>query len=217
MTKNGGVFSGFQAVTFLICLLSLLSFPEREAGADGPQGRAVGVVQDLAADIWSIRDELSDSDRRRQQLGRAIKASTNVDLLSRLVLGRHWRSLGAADRDEYRMLFAEVVIGGLAGRLDSLLLELDGPLDQHFAIIGSIATGKNDIIVRSRVLAAGGDALSVDWRLRDLGNEPVIIDLVIEGISLIVSQRAEFAAVIERSRLDGLIEALRHRSRIKSS
>jgi ABC-type transporter MlaC component len=40
----------------------------------------------------------------------------------------------------------------------------------------------------------------------------VIIDLIVQGASLLVSQRSEFAAVIERSNLDGLLAELRARA-----
>jgi phospholipid transport system substrate-binding protein len=47
--------------------------------------------------------------------------------------------------------------------------------------------------------------------LRERPGEPVIIDLIVEGISLLVTQRSEFAAVLERSGVDGLLTELRAR------
>jgi phospholipid transport system substrate-binding protein len=57
-----------------------------------------------------------------------------------------------------------------------------------------------------------GQPLALDWRLRAGPSGPVIIDLIVEGASLLVSQRSEFAAVIERSDLDGLLAELRARA-----
>jgi phospholipid transport system substrate-binding protein len=59
--------------------------------------------------------------------------------------------------------------------------------------------------------------LTVDWRLRPRDDRPVIIDLIIEGASLLVSQRSEFAAVIERSSMDGLLTELRARAQAPES
>lgn len=181
--------------------------------AGEPVSQAAEVVRSLAAEIWSIRDQSGNAGARQRQLALAIQTSTDVDLLSRLSLGRYWRSLSVSDRDEYQSLFAESIIGGLASRLDSLASRFDGPLDQHFSITASRPAGKKDILIRSKVIGVDANPLSVDWRLRNLENGPVIIDLVIEGVSLLVSQRAEFASVIERAGIGGLIDILRSRVR----
>jgi ABC-type transporter MlaC component len=58
------------------------------------------------------------------------------------------------------------------------------------------------------VRPANGPALAVAWRLRD----QAILDLVVEGVSLLITQRAEFATVIERRDVDGLLADLRARA-----
>ena len=58
----------------------------------------------------------------------------------------------------------------------------------------------------------GRQPLKVDWRVRELdGGDLVAIDVIIEGVSLIVTQRSEFSSVIERSGMDGLLAELRQR------
>jgi phospholipid transport system substrate-binding protein len=177
--------------------------------ADELSQEATSVVKSLVARVWAIRGQPSNPKARERELALAIETSTNIDLLSRLSLGRYWRSLSETERDAYQSLFAKSVIGSLATRLENAVRELDGPLDRHFVITNSRPTGKKDIVVRSKVVASEGQPLSVDWRLREAEGGPAIIDLVVEGVSLLVSQRAEFAAVIERSGMDGLIERLR--------
>jgi phospholipid transport system substrate-binding protein len=39
----------------------------------------------------------------------------------------------------------------------------------------------------------------------------VIIDLVVEGVSLLITQRSEFGSVLERAGVDGLIHELQKR------
>ncbi|MEM7041736.1 MAG: ABC transporter substrate-binding protein [Pseudomonadota bacterium] len=198
-------------------LMGLLLTAPAVATASESESQAIDVVRGLAANIWPDGSQRFNTLERERHLADAIAGSTNVDLLSRLVLGRHWRSLDAEDRAEYQALFSTVIIGSLAVRLDNVLRELDGPLEEHFVITGSMHAGKKDVLVRSKVMAADGRPLSVDWRLRALDDGPAIIDLVVEGVSLLVSQRAEFASVIERDRIDGLIEALRRRAQAADS
>ncbi|MEL6963290.1 MAG: ABC transporter substrate-binding protein [Pseudomonadota bacterium] len=198
------------AHTGLLCSILLLAQP---AHADEPSQQASAVVSDLVEEIWAIQAQALDAQTRERRIAQAIVTRTNVDLLSRLSLGRYWRSLSSDDRDAYQSIFAQSVIGNLANRLEGAVRDLEGPLNRHFVIISSRATGKKDIFVRSKVVATDGQPLSVDWRLREAKGSPVIIDLVVEGVSLLVSQRAEFAAVIERSGVSGLIENLRRNVR----
>ncbi len=207
---------GLGTALFGVVLIGFLcshSLGSRPLHADELTQKAASVVSSLVTKIWAIREHASDADARERQLAEAIETSTNIDLLSRLSLGRYWRSLSETERDAYQSLFAQSVIGSLAYRLDNAVRELDGPMDRHFVIITSMPAGKKDIVVRSKVVVPDGRPLSVDWRLREAEGGPAIIDLVVEGVSLLVSQRAEFAAVIERSGVDGLIERLRRHVR----
>jgi phospholipid transport system substrate-binding protein len=185
----------------------------RFAVAEDPAGRAEAVVGGLAEEAWALFQS-GDLDQRTRldQLTGLLESKTDVALLSRLVLGRHWQRLTAAQQANYEELFGEVVLRNLARRLDQYVNGAEGSLDQHFRITESQPAGRQDLLVRSKVVPPTGDTVSVDWRLRMQGDQPVIIDLIVEGVSLLVTQRSEFAAVIERSDMDGLLAELRARA-----
>ncbi|MGI9435065.1 MAG: MlaC/ttg2D family ABC transporter substrate-binding protein [Geminicoccaceae bacterium] len=207
--REWSAWTGRGPVLKLVIFLVLIAIPINPVAADDAIA-AEGVVRALANEVWTNVDQEAGPERK-ERLARAITKRTNVDALSRLALGRYWQRLDEAQRAEYQQLFATVVIGDLADRLDAYLGSLSGSLDQHFKITASMSAGKRDVLVRSKVMPDRGQPISVDWRLRRFDTDPVILDLVIEGVSLLVSQRAEFAAVIERSRIEGLITGLRNR------
>jgi phospholipid transport system substrate-binding protein len=193
--------------------LTLLSFRSRASLAATPTGGGEAVVRDLAERAWALlhREDL-DQRARLDQLTELLKSKTDVPLLSRLVLGRYWQELSDTQRAGYEQLFGTVVMRNLARRLDQYANGTGGPLDQHFRILSEQPAGHHDVLVRTKVLTKTGDSVDVDWRLRPRDGQKVIIDLIIEGASLLVSQRSEFAAVIERSSLDGLLAELRARA-----
>ena len=174
---------------------------------------AEAVVQDLAQQVWALL-ERHDLDRhsRLDELAGVLESRTDVDLLSRLVLGRYWRLMSDEQRTGYQELFRAVVMRDLATRLDRYASDASGSVDDHFQIVGGSGVSDDDVVVRSRVIREAGKPVTVDWRLRQRPDGPVIIDLVIEGVSLLVSQRSEFASVIERSDMDGLLAELRARA-----
>jgi phospholipid transport system substrate-binding protein len=206
-----------QALAMLGMILILGAFAGlplvARAGSPEPSiERAEGLVHDLAREAWNLLEADLDDGARVDQLAHLIESRTDVDLLSRLVLGRHWRDLADAQRTGYQELFRAVVIRNLALRLDRYARDTPGKLDDHFQITGSSPVGKGDVLVRSKIRPATGEPVDVDWRLRDHDGQPVIIDLIVAGVSLLVSQRSEFAAVIERSSIDGLLTELRARA-----
>ncbi len=182
---------------------TLFLAPLHQSAANEATTAAEQVVRDLADDVWANAGQ-SNAAGRKGRLAKAIKSRTNVDVLSRLALGKYWQRLSEEQQSDYQRLFAIVIMNNLADRLDAYVGDLSGPLGDHFWIADSMRVGKRDVLVRSKVVSAAGIPLAVDWRLRQFEEGPVIIDLVIEGVSLLVSQRAEFASVIEKKRIEGL-------------
>jgi phospholipid transport system substrate-binding protein len=176
------------------------------------------VVRELAEEIWTtLRSNGVDPAVRVEKLTALLEARADVGLISRLALGRHWKQLPEAQRQDYQQLFRDVVIRSFARRLDGYAPDAEGALEERFQILGSARAGERDTLVRSKVYPADGPPVALDWRLRATDSGPVIIDLIVEGASLLVAQRAEFAAVIERQNLDGLLAELRARAGSASS
>jgi phospholipid transport system substrate-binding protein len=202
-------------VIFAAALAPLIGLPWtiRTARGEVVPADAEAVVHELAVQIWKLLDRPNLSDQQRvDALATLLESKTDVELLSRLVLGRYWNQLSDQQRTRYQSLFRDVVMHNFARRLNLYAKDSRGQLEDHFSIVSSAPAGKQDVLVRSRVRPEQGDTLAVDWRLRDGDNGPVIIDLIIAGVSLLVSQRSEFAAVIERSDMEGLLAELEARA-----
>ncbi|MGH6943018.1 MAG: MlaC/ttg2D family ABC transporter substrate-binding protein [Geminicoccaceae bacterium] len=169
------------------------------------------VVQRLVERVWGLlADGRMDQDDL-QRLLPALEEETDLDLLARLSLGRYWRRATPAQQTEYVALFRRYVLQNFARRLQQFAGAEIGAPEEHFQIVASHPVGDRDVVVESRLLPPSRPPFEVDWRLRERQSEPVIIDLVVEGISLLVTQRSEFAAVMERSGMDGLLAQLRSR------
>ena len=135
--------------------------------------------------------------------------ASDLDLVARLILGRHWRTASAEQQEEYLELFRAFALHTLASRLD-----VYG--GQDFEITGAKVVGRDDALVSTRILS-DGPPVAVDWRVRQRDDDSMVaIDVIVEGVSLIVTQRSEFGAVIERRGLDGLLAELRRRAEIRA-
>lgn len=149
-------------------------------------------------------------DSRLRDLAEVLEEEADLDLLGRLVLGRHWRTIDDRQKAEYLRLFRELMLRKFAGHLHAYTGDDLGPPEEVFEITGSRAVNERDIIVESKVRPPDREPLEVSWRLRG-PDDPVIIDVVVENVSLLISQRSEFAAVIERRGVEGLLAELQAR------
>jgi phospholipid transport system substrate-binding protein len=196
------------AAGFLVSapLVGPIAAPASDPGAEQ-------VVRDLANQIWAtLNNSGADDNARVDRLMALLETHTDVDLISRLALGRYWSQLPQAQQKDYQQLFRDVVIRSLARRLDGYAPDAKDPLEKRFQILGSAHAGKGDTLVRSKVFPSDGPPVALDWRVREGDAGAVIIDVIVEGASLLVSQRSEFAAVIERHDLNGLLAELRARA-----
>ncbi len=66
-------------------------------------------------------------------------------------------------------------------------------------------------MVASRLIPRAGEPILVDWRVRETDGRPQIIDVVVAGVSLVVTQRSEFQSVVQSKGFDGLMALLRQR------
>jgi phospholipid transport system substrate-binding protein len=164
------------------------------------------MIQEIGTQVLAIlRDQGLDNQQKFDRLVALLDGPIDLELIARLILGRHWRSASEAQRTEYLELFRAFALDNLASRLHVY----DG---QDFEIVGAQAVNERDAVVATRVTGGGRPPLKVDWRVRELDEGALVaIDVIVEGISLIVTQRSEFSAVIERQGMEGLLAELRQR------
>jgi phospholipid transport system substrate-binding protein len=200
-----------QLIFASAALLSAL-LPGRAARGLPSAAAAEEVVRRLVEQVWQLLTERGDaSDIDRDHLLSVLDDGTDLSLLGRLVLGRYWRDASPGQRSDYLQLFRRYMLQTFIQRLRQYAgTDMSHP-GERFQIIASRPVGERDILVQSRVAPPTSQPLRVDWRLRERPGEPVIIHLIVEGISLLVTQRSEFAAVLERGGIEGLLAELRAR------
>lgn len=170
-----------------------------------PQG-AVRFVEGLGtqAALLLASGGASGNDARRAALRTLIRDSFNLELTSQFVLGKFWNAATPEQRAEFQGLFTEYLLNSYARHIGTYKAET-------LTIVGSNVVGDRDVLVETRVESAEGSTSPV-WRVRasDSGQFK-IIDVSVDGVSLALTQRREFASVVNRRGLDGLLIILREK------
>ena len=142
-------------------------------------------------------------EKRAAVLQGLVRRGFNLELISQFVLGRFWHRATAEQRAEFQELFTEYLVNSYARQLGSYRAET-------LTIVGSHLVGRKDVLVETSVESSDGAANPI-WRVRAKDGEYKIIDVSIAGVSLALTQRREFAAVINRQGLDSLLDMLREK------
>lgn len=154
--------------------------------------------------ITILADQGKTATERQAGLETLFRDGFDVPLLGQIVLGRYWRTATDAQKQAYLDVFYTFVVKTYASRLDSYA-------GQSFAVTGSSALNDREVVVNSLVSQPRGNDLKVDWRVLTRDGQPRIVDVIIEGVSMAITHRSEFAAVIAQNggNVDALIEKLR--------
>jgi phospholipid transport system substrate-binding protein len=175
------------------------------AAAETPE-QFVGVLGEEA--IRVLGDAKLTPEQRTEEFRRLLDKGFNMPLIGQLVLGRHWRTATEAQRSEYLKLFEDFIVQTYSVRLG----QYNG---ETFRIAGGRAAPDNtgDTLVTTEIVRPNGPPVRVDWRVRKNGETLKVVDVIAEGISMLITQRDEFAAVIQNSggKVDALIDRLRRR------
>jgi phospholipid transport system substrate-binding protein len=163
-------------------------------------------IDALGAEVMAVLSDASMSPEIRKRHFREMLArELDIPLLARFMLGRYWRKAAPEARQAYEDAFAEYILGRYASLLGSAR-EIQG-----FKVVGAKATDVGDVLVETRILRGGADPIAISWRMRDRDGRFVIIDLVIEGVSMALTQRQEFASILRANggRVEELVLVLR--------
>ncbi len=149
-------------------------------------------VQNIGNDAVKALRSCSDNGEANQDqsaLRELIRRGFNIDLIGRFVLGKYARRASQQQLREYRRSYRDFFVNVSAKKF--CLFRGD-----TFKVVSSQPVGKVDAMVEAQIDRATTHAVKVAWRVRLEEGHYKIIDLVVDGVSLALSQREEFAAIV---------------------
>ena len=125
----------------------------------------------------------------------------DIPFMVRLAVGTSWATLSPAQQQQVTAAFGRFISATYADRFDSYS-------GQQLEVTGRQSAGSS-VIVKTRMLKAGGEAVNVEYLTRQNGGAWQITDVYLDGsISQLATQRSEFGAILRREGFDGLIAML---------
>ena len=195
----------FMAVA-LTAALTVAVGGQRAGASDDP---AVAFVKGLGEDVIAVLvDKVGRTFAEREAAFREVMVrGFDIPTVTRFVLGRHWNSASDEQRAEFSAIFLDFLV-----RVYTVRFDADAYGGERFAVRSAIADESGDIIVRAQVVRPSGvKPVGLDFRVRSKDGNHKVIDLYVEGISMLITHRLEFSTVVNRKGIDGLLSDIRAR------
>jgi len=178
--------------------------PGRPAAAAADPAAVITNLGNQALEVLGKNVNPNDRVARFRQL---FSEDFDVPGIARFVLGRYWRVATEPQQQEFVRLFADYIALAYSNRL----AEYSG---ETLRVTGSRPASDGSLVSSEIVRPNGAPPAKVDWLLTEHDGAYKISDVIVEGVSMAVTQRSEFAAVIQRNggQVQGLITALRQKT-----
>ena len=181
-------------------ILVLAGVP-RPAAADEFSDGAKKFIEVLTEEAISTLTGKDLSRNERADRFRALMLkSVAIKGIAKFVLGRHWRRATMSEKKEYLQLFEDLLVATYAYRFEKYSGE-------KLLVKKAEVRGERDALVHTTMVRVDGSkALKVAWRVRRKDGKYKIIDIMVEGLSMVMTQKSEFSSFIRQN--GGKIEAL---------
>lgn len=181
-------------VTLFAVALALAPGLDARASQTDPKG----FVESLSQTVIDALAKGAKQKERAKLFAELFEKSVDMDSVGRFVLGRYYRQATPDQIARYNTLFRDFVVLTYAQKLSDYA-------GQRMTIKSAVADGDLSTVA-SAIERADGPPILVDWRVKQVGPDLRIVDVVIEGVSMAQSQREDFSSVIQAG--GGNVEAL---------
>ncbi len=191
-----------------LTLILALSFGTQAFSAEATG--AAKFISDAGQQVIQIvSDKKTTEPQRDVVFHKMFVEKFDVPAIARFALGRHWREATPAEQQTYMQEFETMIVKVYGQRFS-------GYAGQSFNILGSkpLETAGDELVRSNIAQPDGGPSVAIDWRVRNTGGGYKIIDVIVEGVSMSITQRNEFDSIIQSSggQVSGLLAEMKKRA-----
>ena len=187
----------FAAALALLALL--FAAPTLAAPTDDARAAMQGTIDEV---LKVLRVKGSPEAARRAEIEAIAKTRFDFTTMSKLVLKRDWRRFTPPEQKEFVGEFTEYLSASYGTRIARYA-------NEDVVTLGAREEVNKDVTVLTAIKGGQFDGATVDYRMRLLAGKWQVIDVVIEGISLVSNFRSQFADVIAKGGPQELLKRIK--------
>ena len=190
----------WRAAALLAALVLWAALPATGA-ADAPRA----VVEMNADQVLAVLNSRATENEKIKELQRIAYKTIDFDTVSRLVLAKYWKDFTPQQRRTFEDAFKRALTLNYSRRIGHYGHE-------KVVILGENAEPDGDVTVHSKVVGGKNEDLKVNYRLRQREDRWYVIDVIVEGVSIVSSYRTQFQEIVHQGGPARLLAELREKN-----
>lgn len=159
------------------------------------EDQALAHVQATINEVSALVDSNSDKAAKASRLREIMEHRAAMPQIARFAAGAAWRSMNDDQKARFTDAFSKFVSGIYAGRFQEYAST--GKSAESFQFGRVVDAGRKGMLVKTTILRSGEAPVGVEWLVTDQPGQALIADIIIEGVSLLVTQREEIGGMLE--------------------
>lgn len=148
-------------------------------------------IRDMIDDLIAILKRADAQNARVNEFLDLFRRTTALEDIGRFTMGLNWRQMTDAQKRAFLDAFERYAARVYVDRIG----EYNG---QTVEITDAQDVGRKGVLVKSLLKQPDAEDIRVEWLVNDRNGPPQLVDIIAEGVSLSISQREEFASMVDQ-------------------
>lgn len=196
----------FQTIAKVATVVAILSHTVMHA--DNTNTVKKQFLQTFDSTITLLNDKVLSTDQKHSKIVKTSESMFDFELMAKLSLGKNWRKLNKAQQAEFVELYKTKMQNSYASKIDNFT-------NSKIKIKFTKQLKSNRVVIYSAIEDNKKNSFDVDFKFHkpkvsDKNKKPwLVYDVLIKGVSIIKSDRAQFGAILNRGAVDNLMDKMR--------
>ena len=157
--------------------------------------------------IKILKIPVDDKQKRKNELRNLLQEKFDMELISKVILGGNVvKNSSSAQLKKFAEIFELHIVKIYSSQL--------GTYKGQVFEVNNTEIKKKDAFVYSTITSPDYPTTNIVWRIRERNTVPKVIDMQVEGVSLLRTKKNDFAMILNQVGLEGLIEKLDEMNKI---
>ena len=168
------------------------------------------LIQSTSDDMLAVIARTQDRAQLLQAVETKVAPHFDFARMTRLALGQSWQQATPAQQEVLAQEFRKLLVRTYTNAFATVK---ERKATIKLAAAAAAAVAQKEVTVKTRLTPVGRQAISIDYSMESAAGGWKVIDVMVDGVSLVTNYRDSFATEIRNSGIAGLIKALTEKNR----